>query len=170
MANIILPEVGLGSSPVPPVLRTLVRRLGRQGGLDSAISYGLEKFINIGSDILSGIIDTLRSGWNAAKLFITTGRLSPLVVEQTPIVPPQTFPQPAFDRFVLAADLVGQTDSGEETERRLYTFGLSEGDIVRDILGEAGKEIWDKINDTDPQAARDFVDRFFEAHWLGRIF
>lgn len=166
-----LPEhLPLGASPVAPVIRTLALRIGRAGGLDAALAYGASRFASIGGDLLSNILSIIRSGFNAAKQFITEGIFGKEILDDTPIIPPQTFGLPARDRVIGVGDLVGTDADGNEIDRRVYSVGINEGDIIRDILGDAIADLFDRISRTDPTSAQQMVDRYFELHWIGRIY
>lgn len=134
------------------------------------------------SDFLSSLyptadiswIDTVSNwvsqGFNAVKQFLGIGSITSSVIEATPIVPIQVFPVNVSDRLIIAGDFVGQSQSGQELTRRITYMSANEDDALRDIMDRQTFDLLQKIRSTNKDEAEEYIFRFFEAHWMGRIF
>lgn len=152
-----------------PIIRWGVLRIGRFDNVSSLLESLFARFADVGTGILDTVGRIIRDGALAVSEFLNTGTLTPTIMGLTPQIPPATFSMEPSDRVIVAGDIVGIDKSGAETARRLYTVGIDEGSIVEDILSAKARQIYERIKRTDPREAEEFVDRLFEAHWMGRI-
>lgn len=152
------------------MLRTGVKIFGRVGEGAPLASVLGQKFPTAEFGWVSTVTGWVSQGVTAMGAFAREGIISPAVSAITPIIPRSTFGIDLPDRFVMAGDFVSQDAQGAELERRLTTIGGWENSALEELMGKAIYELLQKIRSTNPEAADEFIDQFFEAHWLGRIF
>ena len=155
---------------VSKMLRVGIKALGNFGGNMSPFGFLSNRFPTADISWINTVGGWITQGFQAVKTFITDGFISPAVIEAAPIVPIQVFPMTAADRVVIAGDFVGRTASGQEVTRRVTYMSALENDSLADLMGEQTWQLIRKIAGTNPQAAEEIIDKFFEAHWLGRIY
>jgi hypothetical protein len=158
------------SSFLGKMARVGIKSLANFGGGESAFGFLANRFPTADVSWVDTVSGWISKGFEAAKSLIGIGKITPEVVEIAPIVPVQLFPMNVSDRMILAGDFIGQSASGQELTRRTTYMSALENTALRELIGEKVFELLRKISGTNPQEAEEIIDRYFEIHWLGRIY
>lgn len=152
-----------------PALRWGVVRFGRFSDVGSLVKGVAGRFAELGGDLIAQVSQILRDGVIAAQTFVESGQLTQSILDIVPQIPVGTFSLPPSDRIILSGNLVGTSDTGDVLARRTYQLGLDLNALISDLLSSGARKIYQRIVGSDPDAAEKFVNQFFEAHWMGKI-